>query len=231
MLNLEKKFEQFFRDRFNYLLILIIMLLLASPLLRLHQGGGIASVFFVLIFAALNIFILRIMIERPARFWAASVFFFSVCAFDLIAKNLGPGWSDGAVIFADVVYIVFLAIFLSHLFRALFNEKKVTHDSIKGGICIYLLLGIMWGVMYRILYFFDPGAFIFQDSTAINLFYFSYVTLTTVGYGDIVPTSRVAETLAFMEAVMGQVFLAVFIARLMGLHIAHVIGKKGEDRE
>jgi voltage-gated potassium channel Kch len=85
--------------------------------------------------------------------------------------------------------------------------------------------------MYRMLYYFDPTAFIFQGSTAINLFYFSYVTLTTVGYGDIVPASRLAETLAFMEAVTGQIFLAVFIARLMGLHIAHVIGRQGVDRE
>ncbi len=230
MISLEKKFEQFFQDRFNYLLLLIVTLLLASPLLRLHGGGGVASAFLALLFAASNILILRIMVERPARFWTAAVVFFSVFAFDLIAKRLGVSWADKAIIFADIVYIIFLAIFLSSLFRSLFNEKKVTHDSIKGGICIYLLLGILCGVMYRILYYFDPGAFIFQGTTAINLFYFSYVTLTTVGYGDIVPASRLAETLAFMEAVMGQIFLAVFIARLMGLHIAHVISQKSEDK-
>jgi len=230
MLSLEKKFEQFFQDRFNYLLLLIVTLLLASPLLRLHGGGGVASACLGLLFAASNILILRIMVERPVRFWLAAGIFFLVFAFDLIAKRLGVVWADKVIIFADIVYILFLMVFLNYLFRSLFNEKKVTHDSIKGGICIYLLFGIMWGVMYRILYYFDPAAFTFQGSTAINLFYFSYVTLTTVGYGDIVPASRVAETLAFMEAVMGQIFLAVFIARLMGLHIAHVISQKSEDK-
>jgi voltage-gated potassium channel Kch len=231
MLSLEKKFEQFFRDRFNHLLILIITLLLASPLLRLHQGGGVVAAFFALLFAISNIFILRIMVKHPAKFWTAAIIFFSVFASDLIAKHLGVSWLEKLIVFSDGVYVVFLMIFLTRLFQILFNEKKVTHDSIKGGICIYLLFGILWGVMYRMLYYFDPTAFIFQGSTAINLFYFSYVTLTTVGYGDIVPASRLAETLAFMEAVTGQIFLAVFIARLMGLHIAHVIGRQGVDRE
>jgi hypothetical protein len=230
-MNLEKKFERFFNDRFNYLLILIVTLLLASPLLRLHQGGSIVSAFFALLFAVSNIFILRIMVRHPSKFWIAAAIFFSVFAFDLLAKHLGVSWLDKMVVFSDGVYIVFLILFLTRLFQILFNEKKVTHDSIKGGICIYLLFGITWGVMYRMLYYFDPTSFLFQGSTAMNLFYFSYVTLTTVGYGDIVPASRLAETLAFMEAVTGQIFLAVFIARLMGLHIAHVISKGGEDRE
>jgi voltage-gated potassium channel Kch len=226
MLNLEKRFERFFRDRFNYLLILITILLLASPLLRLREGGGFALAFLALIFSVSNIFILRIMIERTGRFWLASAIFFLVFAFDFFVKHLRPDWADRAIIFSDIVYIVFLAIFLNYLFHYLFHTQKVTQDSIKGGVCIYLLLGILWGVMYQIVYYFDPGAFNFQENTARNLFYFSYVTLTTVGYGDVVPASRLAETLAFLEAVSGQIFLAVFIARLMGLHIAHLVTRK-----
>lgn len=84
-------------------------------------------------------------------------------------------------------------------------------------------------MIYRVLHFFDPQAFIFQSDAVPNLVYFSYVTLTTVGYGDIMPASRMAEPLSFMEAVMGQMFLAIFIARLMGLYIAHVIGHRDES--
>jgi len=228
-MNLEEKTKVFFRDRFNYLLILIVLLLLTAPFLRLEGNDDVFLFFYGLVFLVSNVLILKIMISRASRFLTAAVFFTAVFISDVTVKRLGAGWSAGVLILVDCVYVAFLMLFLHYLFRALFNEKKVTSDSIKGGICIYFLLGVLWGVIYRILGFFDPSAFLFQAHAARNLFYFSYVTLTTVGYGDIVPVSLLAQTLAFMEAVTGQIFLAVFIARLMGLHIAHVINRKDEQ--
>lgn len=221
----EQKFEDFFKNRFNHLLLLIVLLLLTAPFLRLAHSGGphFFPLCYGLIFLASNLLILKIMAHRPSRFWLSAVLFTAVFCFDVVVKRLGLSWSEWTLIVSDAGYVVFLAIFLNYLFRSLFNEKKVTSDSIKGGICIYLLLGVLWGIIYRILEFCDPAAFAPKGEAVRNLFYFSYVTLTTVGYGDIVPASYLAQTLAFMEAVTGQIFLAVFIARLMGLHIAHVV--------
>jgi voltage-gated potassium channel Kch len=151
-----------------------------------------------------------------------------VIIIDIVVQRTEAAWADGFVIVADIAYVIFLAVFLRYLMQYLFNEKKVSDESIKGGICIYLLLGVTWGIIYRILHFFDPAAFLSQGQIVPNLFYFSYVTLTTVGYGDIVPATRFAQTLAFMEAVTGQMFIAIFIARLMGLHIAHVVSRKND---
>jgi voltage-gated potassium channel Kch len=225
----DEKPKGFFRDRFNYLLILIILLLVTAPFLRIKGEENIFLLFYALVFLVSNILILKIMIRHARSFLAASVFFTAVFMFEVAVKRSGAAGAEWITILADGVYAVFLVLFLHYLFRALVTEKKVTSDSIKGGICIYFLFGILWGIIYRILDFFDPSAFLFQAPAVRNLFYFSYVTLTTVGYGDIVPASPPAQTLAFMEAVTGQIFLAVFIARLMGLHIAHVINRKDEQ--
>ncbi len=228
MLNLEKRLEKIFLNRFNHLLVLIVVLLLAIPFARSTGQRGVADLFVMVVFAASNILILRIMIVRPRRFWVSAAIILAVITADGVVQLTDALWAEKFMIVADIAYVIFLTVFLQYLIKFLFNEKKVTDDSIKGGICTYLLLGVTWGIVYRLLLFFDPAAFLVQGQAGPNLFYFSYVTLTTVGYGDIVPATHFAQTLAFMEAVTGQMFIAIFIARLMGLHIAHVVSKKDE---
>jgi voltage-gated potassium channel Kch len=228
MLNLEKKLHSIFMNRFNHLLVLIVALLLAIPFARSSGQRGIVDLFVLFVFAVSNILILRIMIVRSRRFWAGAAVLLAMIIADSVVQCANVPWADRFVIVADIAYAIFLVVFLRYLTQFLFNEKKVTDDSIKGGICTYLLLGVTWGLVYRILLFFDPKAFLFEGVSAPGLFYFSYVTLTTVGYGDIVPATHFAQTLAFLEAVTGQMFIAIFIARLMGLHIAHVVSKKDE---
>jgi hypothetical protein len=103
----------------------------------------------------------------------------------------------------------------------------VTADKIYGALCVYLLIGLTWGFMFLTLEGVQPGSFslgqgqpngIAKDPA--TLVYFSFVTLSTVGYGDITPLSPPARSLAFMEAIIGQIYLAVLVARLVGLHIA-----------
>lgn len=99
--------------------------------------------------------------------------------------------------------------------------KKVDADTIKGGICVYLLLGITWMGIYRLVYEFDPYAFSVQFGATWEFMYFSFTTLTTLGYGDITPVSSFAMMLTNLEAMAGQLFLAIFVARLVGLHIVN----------
>jgi hypothetical protein len=112
---------------------------------------------------------------------------------------------------------------LKHVFRA----GPITADRIRGSIVGYLLIGVLWCVAYQLIYFLVPGAFNVPDKAAIvprslshRFVYFSFITLTTVGYGDITPVYPVARTLASMEGLIGQLYPTILIARLVSLQIS-----------
>ena len=109
----------------------------------------------------------------------------------------------------------------------------MTRDTIVGGICVYLMLGILFGELCGLVEFLVPGSFAVaglpleevavaraDEARYSRFLYYSFVTLTTVGFGDVTPLSAPARSLAVLEAVTGQVYLAVFVARLVGLDIA-----------
>ena len=104
------------------------------------------------------------------------------------------------------------------LMKSMFRARKVDANIIIGGISVYLLIGILWALLYLFLYDLQTG--IFEIDEDGSLFYFSYTTLTTLGYGDILPKGKIARMLANVEAISGQIYLTVFVARLVGLHIA-----------
>jgi hypothetical protein len=114
-----------------------------------------------------------------------------------------------------------LGFLVTMLVRRLFRTERVTADTLSSAISGYFLLGILWAFFYGILNQLDPGAFkgLVNPDTP-DFFYFSFVTLTTLGYGDISPVTDRAQTLAVLEAVVGQLYLAITIARLVGMHIA-----------
>jgi hypothetical protein len=125
--------------------------------------------------------------------------------------------------------ILFLAytvvIILSHIFR----EREVTADLIMGAVCVYFFIGLMWGFVFSLLEGFQPGSFRFGQGQAAglsNFLYYSFVTQTTLGYGDITPITAPARSLSLLEAVIGQLYLAVLIARLVGVHIAQSFQKQ-----
>ncbi len=107
------------------------------------------------------------------------------------------------------------------------EQKKVTLDGIFGGVCAYLFFGLVWAFVYAIIDVADPAAFNFSSSLIdesddssfrpSGLFvYFSFVTLTTLGYGDISPLSEAARSLATLEAIMGPLYMAILIGWLVG---------------
>jgi len=110
------------------------------------------------------------------------------------------------------------------------RSKMVTIDIIAAGISVYLFFGNICGFIYAVIGRVDPDAFTIPESTASYLgdnlgdlssaMYFSFVTLTTLGYGDITPINDFARSLAFLEAAMGQIYLTVLIASLVGVHIS-----------
>ena len=99
--------------------------------------------------------------------------------------------------------------------------ERITADKVKGGICLYFLAGLVWGFLYEVIYRFDSTAFQIEKGDSLSFLYYSYSTLTSLGIGDILPTNEFTVSLTCLEAIAGQMFLAVFIARLVGLHLMH----------
>ncbi len=143
----------------------------------------------------------------------------------------GAEWLVVLRLVLSLLFLVYAAfVVLSDLAR----EREVSLDTISGGICVYLLLGVSWALGYALVEVQAPGSFAMggealpPPSLALDdggawlgsFLYLSFVTLTTLGYGDLTPLSRVARMLTSAEAIFGQLFIAVFIARLVGLYAA-----------
>jgi len=128
------------------------------------------------------------------------------------------------------LYFVLSALFLGFtavvLLRQTLGGAAVTSDTIAGAICFYLLLGVIWALIYALIELAHPGSFLDggrpvgsagHHSLVPELLYLSLVTLSTVGYGDVLPVTQQARMLAALEGIVGPLYLAVLIARLVGL--------------
>lgn len=104
--------------------------------------------------------------------------------------------------------------------QVILSGGPVTLNRIMGALCVYLLLGTLWSVLYGFTEFFVPHAFDYgggrPPDVAAQFLYYSFVTLTTLGYGDLTPVHPIARTLSYLEAVIGQLYLAVLVASLVG---------------
>ena len=126
---------------------------------------------------------------------------------------------------ALLILLIFLLIFVSAFtlsVRQILFEGRVDGNKIIGSLSLYLLIGLIWTVIYMILILFDPGAFNgIGEAEWRTLFsrvaYYSFVTLTTLGYGDISPSNHVGEFFAYMEAVVGVFYMAIFVSSLINL--------------
>ena len=121
--------------------------------------------------------------------------------------------------------LVLIAFVVANLLRFVLRAPSVDADVLCASISAYLMLGLIWTMAYWLVDQLTPGAFSFnttsetkQTMAGFNAFYFSFITLSTVGYGDITPVSKVARMLAATEAITGLLYVAVLIARLVGLY-------------
>jgi hypothetical protein len=137
------------------------------------------------------------------------------------------------ILAVDKIKLGLGAIFLVHMLIMIWThiekENEVTIDLIMAAACAYILLGMIWAYAYYFLESFHPGSFsIVENSTddLVDFNYYSFVTLTTVGYGDILAITRAARALSIFEAITGQLYLAIMISRLVGMHASQFgIGK------
>ena len=107
--------------------------------------------------------------------------------------------------------------------RYVLTRGRVTPNHLVGVTCVYLLLGVLWGLVYAAIQVVQPSALRAADPAQVldvdDCLYFSFVTLTTTGYGDIVPADRLVRTLAYLEGAAGQLYAAILVALLVSRYV------------
>jgi hypothetical protein len=203
--------------RFLFLFISIVLMFVLRPFL---EG-------FVGIRLLMNIFFTLVLISGVFAVHEKRGPFIAALSMALLA---GVGlWSHRITeitafgVMSHIVTILFLGYLASVILSYIFRNKKITADMIMGGICVYFLLGWLWADIYALIEILQPGSFRPAMGSSTDLWdyiYYSFVTLTTLGYGDVTPVSDAAQSFAILEATTGQLFIAVLIARLVGIHIS-----------
>ncbi len=128
------------------------------------------------------------------------------------------------IVFVLLVALVFVALVGFIALRDVLYGGEVDQNRLMGAMCVYLLIGLAWAFVFTLIHVVTPTSFegIAGPTTeahakAIQFLYYSFVTLTTLGYGEITPASPIAQTLAYMEAVSGQFYLTILVAALVGM--------------
>ena len=168
-----------------------------------------------------------------------------VWAIVLVVPAIGGRWlnhawpgkvaPEGGLV-PSLVFILFVEF---HLLRFVLRAPRVNSEVLLAGIAAYLMLGLCWTFAYLLAARMVPGSFAFtagpstgQSMVGFNSLYFSFITLSTVGYGDIVPVSPAARMLAMTEAMTGTIYVAVLISRLVALYTSEeATQKKEKDNE
>jgi hypothetical protein len=211
---------------FTTLFVCLLVAIVVRPLLAYnHVGRAIFATAMLVFFVAAIGVLCRTRHER----WAA-------LAFGLVwlGARLPELFVAHPSIWIEVVgriaEIAFLSLIVTLLVAAVLRKSTVTLDNILGAFTGYLLIALIWGIGYSLIELNAPGSFRVNDalqsewvSTAERdwvLNYFSCCTLMTVGYGDVTPVHAGARTLAVLEAMAGQLYLAVLVAVLVGIQVA-----------
>lgn len=206
--------------RFHWLLGALVLQLVASPFLSGSPAMIVQDILFLCILLA------ALGVARRNRIHHLNCLLAGLCAATVVAKY-GTGLSHmdivGNMLGATVILLTTVEV-SDYLSR----QRRVDLDTVLGGLCVYLFIGALWYLLYALIEQLDPAAFDFTvhgrdlaDQERLRLlFFFSYVSLLTTGYGDIVPMSAVARTLSVLEGIAGQFYMVFFMARLVGLHVA-----------
>ncbi len=232
--------------RHTALLIAIVVLFMVRPLIG---DGGIATAAFsvallmLLLFALYAIQVDELVGERETLLaqrkrrgligWALAV--------PAIMARLTVIFVPIPTLYLSeaILWLVLFAFITWHLLRGVLRQREITSETISMSISVYLLLGFTFGLFYILLHHLQPLAFSFgstpapiskEQQTFPILAYFSLTTLSTIGFGDITPVSLQARYAAVAEGITGQFYLAILVARLVGMQMSQAASPSGKPQ-
>lgn len=224
--------------RHTALLIAIVALFMVRPVIG---DGGLATAIFssallvLLLFALYAIQVDELVGERAtllAQRRRRSIFGWALAVPAIVARLAIIFVPSSALYLAGSTLWLLLFVFITwHLLRGVLRQREITSETISMSISVYLLLGFTWGLFYIVLHHLQPLAFNLSSPAAPDsgapeqqafpiLIYFSLTTLSTIGFGDITPLSLQARYAAVAEGITGQFYLAILVARLVGMQMS-----------
>jgi voltage-gated potassium channel len=205
--------------RFRLLLLALLLLIVGTAAATWAGATRLIEVIFVAI--ALGVAVLELRAPGQRRLipvtLAASVILVSLADYTVPLGHLP--------LLASAIVAIFSAIVIWLAYGSVMRPHRPVGDRIVGAICVYLLIGLGWANVYETLDGVVPGSFRFPAETAwataspLRYRYFSFVTLATLGYGDVTPITALAGTLAALEAIAGQLYIGITVARLVALSL------------
>jgi Ion channel len=205
-----------FLGRCFYLFVTLLALIALAPFIESERSG-------ILIRYLISSLVMLAAVAAVGRSVLSFVVVLALAAPALglrwLARDLGsPALLDLALRFDAAVYAATLFLLL----RYVFDREVLTSDRLWGAASAYLMIGVLWNFFSAIIDRAVPESFAVRGSPEsmqlLDLLYFSFGTLTTAGYGDIVPLTPIARTAATIEGIAGQLFIAILIARLVGVY-------------
>jgi hypothetical protein len=208
--------RRLFFQRCFYLFVLLLALIAIAPFLEPLPRGA-------LLMNAVNGFLIVSAVAAVGRskvsFVIAALFAIPALFFHWKLLQTGNPTYEGLWLRCD---LALYGVTIFFLLRYVLDHGVMTVDRLSGAASAYLMLGVMWALIYVLITRANPTAFSSGGSREplpfMDLLYFSFISLTTMGYGDIVPVARAARTAAIMEAIIGQLFIAILIAKLVGVY-------------
>jgi len=216
----------YYRKRYAILFYLLLLTLVVSPLrATLHLRSNFTD---LLLAATLLIAVLPV--RAASVRWTLWILIGIALAGRFLVSPLNPTISS----FNLVIWTLVGLLAASNALRFALRAISVDSAHIYAALSAYLLAGISFGIFYWALEHSWPGSLLYAGAVVENFseadgIYFSFVTLATLGYGDFVPKSDLARGLAMIEAVAGQLYLAVMVARLVSLYVAGAAAKRNID--
>ena len=208
------------------LVVLMLVVLMILPVAAEPLGHAAVAVATALLGGAVGVLSLRASWVKPSLVTVATV----VWAIAIIAALLPEGSVLAAI--GGVGLGILLIVSPIAILSRIVNHRRVSVKTVYGSIAVYLQIGVAFSLIYLELFRLDPAAYPSVATGTLGTFvYYSFVTLTTMGYGDITPVTETGRTLAIFEALIGQIFLVIVVARIVALLGSESRLKDGDSEE
>ena len=206
------------KERFLILICLILGLIVLVPILK---GFAAIRIF-------LDIFITAIYISMVYTFSHKKrhIYIGALLAMVMLISLWLQYFHQNNLVFAigRICGILFFIMVITNILTFIFKSEDVTIEVIYAALLVYLLMALMWSFVYVLLELINSPSFnmamSLEQGSQMWSIYYSFVTITTLGYGDITPATELASSFSILEAVVGQLYLVVVVARLVGMHVS-----------